>query len=125
MQETFTFTQTPAFRPKQRTSAEVIVVGAGLSGLQAAYDAQKAGLTCLVLEAGESIGGQLPMDNMNTTWFDETQHPRTLGLVSELGTGTIVEELQRRRPGLCRASDISNVSSRMYTVEMYATKLVS
>lgn len=45
------------FRPSQRLletprrSAEVIVIGAGLSGLQAAIDCHQAGLTCLVLEA--------------------------------------------------------------------------
>ncbi len=32
-------------------SVDVVVVGAGLSRLQAALDVQKAGLTCVLLEA--------------------------------------------------------------------------
>src|SRR6201996_2089794 len=39
-------------------SVDVVVVGAGLSGLKAAYDVQKAGYSCLVVEARDRVGGK-------------------------------------------------------------------
>ncbi|KAI1802627.1 putative amine oxidase [Daldinia bambusicola] len=39
-------------------TVDAVVVGAGLSGLQAAVDIQAAGFTCLVLEALDRVGGK-------------------------------------------------------------------
>lgn len=41
--------------PKQ---ADVVVVGAGLSGLRAALKVQAAGLSCIVVEAIDRVGGK-------------------------------------------------------------------
>lgn len=41
--------------PEPSSTAEVIVVGASLGGLQAAYDIQQSGLSCLVIDTKESI----------------------------------------------------------------------
>ncbi len=38
---------------------DVVVVGAGLSGLQAAYSAQQAGLSVAVVEARDRVGGKV------------------------------------------------------------------
>lgn len=53
----------PAFAPSSRRDQcvrdiDVVVVGAGLSGLQAATDVQGAGFSCVVLEAMDRVGGK-------------------------------------------------------------------
>jgi len=37
---------------------DVVVIGAGFSGLQAAYSAQQAGLSVVVVEARDRVGGK-------------------------------------------------------------------
>ena len=42
-----------------RTSHDVIIIGAGLAGLQAAWTLEQAGQRVVVLEAANRIGGRL------------------------------------------------------------------
>ena len=42
-----------------RTSADVIIIGAGLAGLYAAHRLEGAGLKCLILEGEGRVGGRL------------------------------------------------------------------
>ncbi|KAL6919588.1 hypothetical protein FSHL1_003568 [Fusarium sambucinum] len=44
---------------QSKRPAQVIVVGASISGLQAAYDLQREGVSCVVLEARDRIGSKL------------------------------------------------------------------
>lgn len=65
----------------QSRSADVIVVGAGVSGLQTARNLQQSGVSCLVLEASGHIGGQAFISDS----FNDEKHPRTHALATEFG----------------------------------------
>lgn len=47
------------------TSADVVVVGAGLAGLNAAHHLAEAGLDVLVLEADPQVGGRIRTDEVD------------------------------------------------------------
>ncbi|MCS4433011.1 flavin monoamine oxidase family protein [Aquiflexum gelatinilyticum] len=73
---------------------EIIVIGAGLSGLTVAYNLRKRGIFCKVLEAQDRIGGRIqtvfgkagtPME-MGATWFGDV-HVHLLKLLQELEIG--------------------------------------
>ena len=87
----------PGFPAMQKTSAEVIVVGGGLGGLQAAYEAQQAGMTCLVLEQDDVLGGYWNW-NAHYAGVDDGHHPKTTGVLRELGL----------LPDLLDATDVQN-----------------
>jgi glycine/D-amino acid oxidase-like deaminating enzyme len=52
------------------TSADVVVVGAGLAGLCAALRLAEAGLDVLVLEAGDGVGGRVRTDRIDGLQLD-------------------------------------------------------
>ena len=76
-------------------SPQVIVVGASLSGLQVAHDLQQAGISCIVLEARNRVGGSfkngLRSAQYPRVWVDPVQHPRTWNLVNDLGLEMVQE----------------------------------
>lgn len=63
----------------QNRSAEVIVVGAGVSGLQTAHKLQQAGISCIVLEGSGNIGGQ----TFAHSTFNAVHHPRMYAVATE------------------------------------------
>jgi monoamine oxidase len=67
--------------------SEVIIIGAGLSGLTAAYELSKSGISTIILEGRERIGGRIHSLNgpieMGATWFGQ-QHVTLIKLLEEL-----------------------------------------
>lgn len=89
---------------------DVIVVGAGLSGLQAAYDVQKAGLSCLVLEARNRVGGKtwsIPLANgkgsvdIGAAWTNDTNQSMIFGYTQKFG----IELIKQNTAGNCIFQD--------------------
>ncbi|TAL13075.1 MAG: protoporphyrinogen oxidase [Frankiales bacterium] len=71
----------------------VAVVGGGITGLAAAYDAVQAGARVTVLEASGRLGGKLAVSEVGGVAVDEgaesllTRAPDGVGLLRELGLG--------------------------------------
>lgn len=60
-------------------ACDVVVVGAGGGGLAAALAARARGLDCLVLEAGEHIGGSTALSG-GTMWLPDSRLQRAAGV---------------------------------------------
>jgi monoamine oxidase len=76
------------------TKVDVAVVGGGFSGMASAYELHKAGLSIVVLEATDVLGGrsrsrQLEsgpgLVEMGATWINNITQPNVTTLVEEFG----------------------------------------
>lgn len=79
---------------------DVIVIGAGLSGLQAATDVHRAGLSCLVLEARAQVGGKTFSTtvkhgsgklDLGAAWINDKTHPQMYALYQQYGLEPIIQ----------------------------------
>jgi monoamine oxidase len=80
-------------RPVPPLKVDVVVVGGGFSGIQAAWDLHKAGLTSIVLEAKHRIGGRsrtAPLRSgpglieLGATWINQKTQPRAYATAKRL-----------------------------------------
>jgi oxygen-dependent protoporphyrinogen oxidase len=84
-------------------SPDVTVIGAGITGLTAAYELHKRGVTPVVLEAASSPGGLIKTDRVDGFTIEAgpdsvlATKPAALDLARELGLGDQI--LQVRTPG--------------------------
>jgi monoamine oxidase len=82
---------------------DVLVVGAGLSGLQAAYTAQQAGLSTVVVEARNRVGGKVwsvPLASgrgyadLGAAWINDTMQTRIWAYVQQFGLKVVKQRLE-------------------------------
>jgi len=75
------------------TSVDVVIVGAGIAGLSAAYELQKRGMSFVILERGPRAGGVILSEKIGEYTIDGgpdsllTQKPEAIRLCEELGLG--------------------------------------
>lgn len=84
-----------------RESVDVVVIGAGLSGLRAALKIQAARLSCAVVEAIDRVGGKtltLPskksgpgVNDLGAAWINDTTQSEMYKLVQHYGLQTEIQ----------------------------------
>jgi monoamine oxidase len=84
--------------PLQTT--DVVVIGAGLSGLTAAHNLQKEGYSCLVVEARDRVGGKTysvdPLGedkfvDVGAAWINDTNQAHIHALAKFLGLSMVTQ----------------------------------
>src|SRR5205085_10491961 len=82
----------------EASQARIVIIGAGIAGLNAALTLQDAGLSCSIYEASNHIGGRMHSDT--TTWADgmvsewcgefiDSDHHTILHLIERFGLKTV------------------------------------
>jgi monoamine oxidase len=126
--------QVPSQQP-HKVDSDVIVIGGGLSGLQAAYNVQKAGLSCIVLEARDRVGGKVwsrsatkgsGWVDLGAAWINDTNQSEAWALgkmlklefVEQLTEGACILHDGQAQRSLFPYGEIPNVSARNSTISV-------
>ncbi|KAH8425292.1 flavin monoamine oxidase family protein [Aspergillus melleus] len=84
---------------------DVVIIGAGLSGLQAARTAQQSGLSVAVVEARDGVGGKVwsvplasgrGVADLGAAWVNEKKQPRIWSYAKQLNLATQAQPLTGR-----------------------------
>lgn len=93
----------PPALPAATETADVVIIGAGLAGLTAAHEVLRAGLSCIVLEARDRVGGktwsQPTVDgngviDVGAAWINDTNQSKIYALAKRYGAELIVQNTQ-------------------------------
>ena len=83
---------------ESKRDADVLVIGAGMAGVTAAAELQRAGLSVLVLDKGRAVGGRLASRRVGAATFNHGAQfitalmPRFAAVIEECREAGVVEE---------------------------------
>lgn len=85
------------------STADVVVIGAGLSGLQTAVNIQAAGYSCIVLEAIDRVGGKVlsiksssnstGVNDEGAAWVNDSNQSEIWKLFEKYNVGALVQRV--------------------------------
>lgn len=96
----FEIEATAAVAQAPTREVDVVVVGAGLSGLQTAHDLQRMGISCVVVEARDRVGGKTwsvepigdkKIIDVGAAWINDTNQAKVHALTRKLGLETVIQ----------------------------------
>lgn len=100
--------------------SDVIIIGAGIAGLSAAYNLQKNNISTVVLEASERVGGRMTTDMIGDHPFDRgaqflsSSYTNILSLVKEIGLGSQLISLSEQGAIVNRQQIVKLKQSKPY-----------
>ena len=96
----------PTTKSSYSEAVDVVVIGAGLAGLAAAEDVIRSGLSCVVLEARDRVGGKTwsqPLTkgdgvvDLGAAWINDSNQSRMFALAKRFGA----ELIEQNTTGNC------------------------
>jgi monoamine oxidase len=97
----FEIEATAAIPQLETETVDIVVVGAGLSGLQSALDLHKAGLKVKVLEARDRVGGktlsvaaQGSVCDVGAAWINDSNQAKVFALAKHYGLDLVTQNTQ-------------------------------
>lgn len=93
----------PPALPAAKENVDVIIIGSGLAGLSAAHEVLRSGLSCVVLEARDRVGGKTwsfqnkdgkGIVDLGAAWINDTNQSKVYALAQRYGVELIEQNTQ-------------------------------